>query len=188
MAKPSTQPPKPETADSANDRRGFLTRAGAIVTGALLGLVPSLAGLAVFFDPLRRGGPASKFVRVATLDAVPDDGVPREFPVIAAHVDAWNYQLAPVGAVYVRRTKEGARVECFSAICPHAGCFVAYDAPTNTSQCPCHNSSFKVDGQIIEPSPSPRALDSLECKVDDQEILVKYETFYTGIAEKVIKT
>jgi menaquinol-cytochrome c reductase iron-sulfur subunit len=188
MAKLSSPAPGREAAPAPLDqRRGFLMAAGALVVGGLVGLVPALSGLVAFLDPLRRGRPGAKFIRVATLEAVPDDGVPREFPVIAEHVDAWNYALEPVGAVYVRRTKDQAAPECLSAICPHAGCFVAFDAPTGTFKCPCHNSTFQVDGQIIEPSPSPRGLDALQCKVTDQEILVKYESFYTGRAEKVVK-
>ena len=42
-------------------------------------------------------------------------------------------------------------------------------------------------GQIIPPSPSPRAMDTLQCKVQQQEILVKFENFYTGKTEKVAK-
>ena len=79
-------------------------------------------------------------------------------------------------------------IACFNAICPHAGCFVAYDGATNTFKCPCHNSSFAVDGAIIEPSPSPRAMDTLPCEVEADEILVKFENFYTGKADKVVKT
>ena len=77
--------------------------------------------------------------------------------------------------------------ECWTAICPHAGCFVDFDKKSNKFKCPCHNSSFTVEGQIIQPSPSPRPMDSLECKVEDDEILVQYESFYSGITEKRAK-
>lgn len=189
MAKPLTATPPREPARPATAaRRGFLTRTGAIVAAGIAGLVPIFSGLIVFFDPLRRNGHAGKFIRVATLEAVPDDGIPRQFPVIARRVDAWNDSLEPVGAVYLRRTQGQETPECWTATCPHAGCFVAYDGPTNTFKCPCHNSSFQVDGQLIPPSPSPRSMDSLECRLDSQEILVKFENFYTGKADKVVKT
>lgn len=178
-----TQPP----GRLAAERRGFLVEAGAVIVGGIVGLVPTLAGLAVFFDPLRRKNRASAFIRVAPLDSLPDDGIPRQFPIIAEHVDAWNRTLEPIGAVYLRRNKGEAAPECLTATCPHAGCFVNYDRATNTYKCPCHNSTFQVDGQIIPPSPSPRAMDTLECKVDQQEILVKFENFYTGKTEKVVK-
>ena len=188
MAKLSPASPPPVAAEAgAPDRRGFLTRFGTVVVGGIAVLVPACAGLAAFFDPLRRNGQSAKFIRVATLDALPDDGIPRPFPVIAEHVDAWNLSLEPVGAVYLRRTKDRPTPECWTATCPHAGCFVAYDDQTNTFKCPCHNSSFQADGQLISPSPSPRAMDTLECKVHEQKILVKFENFYTGKSEKVAK-
>jgi Rieske Fe-S protein len=143
--------------------------------------------VAVLLDPLRRNGRQGKFLRVAPVSAVPDDGVPRQFPVIAERVDAWNRSLEPVGAVYLRRQPGAPEPECLSATCPHAGCFVAYDGEAKTFKCPCHNSSFAPDGAIIEPSPSPRAMDSLACKIDGDEVLVKFENFYSGKAEKIVK-
>lgn len=187
MAEHSPSQPSPAPRHSATERRGFFSQAAAIVIGGFVGLVPLASGLAVFLDPLRRKAGGGKFLRVASLDAVPDDGVPRAFPVIAERVDAWTQSIEPVGAVYLRRQPGQAAPECLTATCPHAGCFVAYDGPSNTFKCPCHNSSFAVDGAIIAPSPSPRAMDSLECEVDQQEVLVKFENFYTGKAEKVVK-
>jgi Rieske Fe-S protein len=119
--------------------------------------------------------------------AVPDDGVPRQFPIVAQHVDAWNRSLEPIGAVYLRRQPGETKIECLTATCPHAGCFVNFDAQTKTFMCPCHNSQFALDGAIIEPSPSPRPMDSLECQVANDQVLVKFEDFYSGKAEKVVK-
>jgi quinol---cytochrome c reductase iron-sulfur subunit, bacillus type len=175
-------------ATDAIERRGFFSRSGAIVIGGLIGLVPAATALAVFFDPLRRNGRSGKFIRVAPVSAVPDDGVPRQFPVVAERVDAWNRSLEPVGAVYLRRQPGAAVPECLSATCPHAGCFVAYDGVTKTFRCPCHNSSFEPDGAIIPPSPSPRAMDALACEVRQDEVLVKFENFYAGKAEKIVKS
>ncbi|MEX0676447.1 MAG: Rieske (2Fe-2S) protein [Pirellulales bacterium] len=189
MATSSPSSGNAEAVDSAAfERRGFFARVGAILIGAIIVVVPAASSLAVFFDPLRRkANNGSKFIKVAPLDAVPDDGVVRQFPVIAEHVDAWNRSTEPVGAVYLRRPEGQAVPECLTATCPHAGCFVAFDSQTNTFKCPCHNSSFEVDGTLIAPSPSPRAMDALDCRVVGDEILVKYENFYTGKAEKVVK-
>jgi Rieske Fe-S protein len=118
---------------------------------------------------------------------VPDDGLPREFPVIAERVDAWNRSIEPIGAVYLRRQPGQTKIECLTATCPHAGCFVNYDASTKTFQCPCHNSHFALDGAIIQPSPSPRPMDSLTCEVRQDQVLVKFEDFYSGREEKVAK-
>src|SRR5581483_4416842 len=101
-------------------------------------------------------------VRVTTLEALPEDGVPRQFPVLASRTDAWSRTpSARVGAVYLRRSS-GGTVQALNVVCPHAGCFVDFLAERNGFLCPCHNSSFDLEGKIADPaSPSPRALDSL---------------------------
>ena len=141
----------------------------AVVVGAIVGIVPFAAGLATFLDPLLKrknaaagGGEASRPLRrVASLAALPADGTPVQVPVIADLTDAWNREPnQPIGAVYLRR--QGDKVECFNAICPHAGCFVAYAADRKVFQCPCHTSSFQLDGERILPSPSPRDMDAAE--------------------------
>jgi menaquinol-cytochrome c reductase iron-sulfur subunit len=177
---------------ATDDRRGFLTRAAAVAIGALIMLVPFAAGLLVFADPLRRNRAGFGFIKVATLESVPDDGVPRAFPVISGRTDAWTFfPNEPIGAVFLRRLKGQAIPEAFQTTCPHAGCMLDFVAANKVFQCPCHNSSFQLDGDIIQPSPAPRPMDSLECKVVDERgvkhVLVRYETFHTGIAEKIAK-
>ena len=96
--------------------------------------------------------------------------------------DAWNREAnQPIGAVYLRR--EGDKVLCFNAICPHAGCFVGYAAERKVFQCPCHTSSFELDGQRIMPSPSPRNMDELAVdpeKLKAGEVCVQFVNYYPG--------
>jgi hypothetical protein len=85
-------------------RRGFLTRTLALVCGGLATLVPVGAGVWTFLDPLRRGGGAGggRFIPVADLSAIPADGLPRRFAVIADRKDAWTgYEAEPIGAVWL---------------------------------------------------------------------------------------
>src|SRR5690606_14607183 len=101
-------PPADKPTQATDDRRNFITKALATVIGAVLVVFPFIAGLAVFFDPLRRrASNASQddgFIRVTTLDALPADGVPRRFPVVSDRRDAWNYlRDVPIGSVYLRR-------------------------------------------------------------------------------------
>jgi menaquinol-cytochrome c reductase iron-sulfur subunit len=176
----ATQPPQ-------GDRRDFLRKAFAGIIGAVLGLVPLAAGIAVFLDPLRRKSGMSSAVRVATLEALPNDGVPRKFPVLATRIDAWNkFKLVPIGAVYLRRTAE-TQVHAFNVVCPHAGCFVDFLPERGKYLCPCHNSTFSVTGKIDNPSsPAARGLDSLEVEIRNQkEVWVKFQNFQAGSAEKI---
>ena len=184
VAKPAVgTPSKPD------DRRGFLVRMMAVVIGGLVTIFPFAAGLLVFADPWRRAASGARLVKVATLDDVPDDGVPRRFSVSENQVDAWNYYPnQPVGAIYLRRIKGQAMPEALQATCPHAGCMVDYASSAHVFKCPCHNSSFQLDGQIIQPSPAPRPMDTLVCKVIDRagvkEVWVEFQNFYTGSADK----
>jgi len=182
-------------APADEDRRTFFSKAAAVAIGGLVGLFPAAAGLFTFADPLRSRAKAGggdegpgQLVRVATLEALPDDGVPRQFPVIADRQDAWNrFPNEAIGAVYLRRQKGSDQIEAFNATCPHAGCFVNFVADRSDYQCPCHNSAFDVDGHC-KYGPSPRDLDSLTAEVrgdgDEQAIWVRYVDFIVGVENK----
>src|ERR1041385_1117764 len=43
------------------------------------------------------------------------------------------------------------------ALCTHAGCNVAYNALNLTLDCPCHGSTYELNGSVIS-GPAPRAL------------------------------
>jgi len=182
-------PPPPPSAAPVTPRRNVLAAAAATLIGAFVSLVPLAAGIVMFLDPLlkRKGkssGEADKKppLRVASFDALPADGTPVQVPVIADLTDAWNREPnQPIGAVYLRR--QGDQVTCFNAICPHAGCFVGYAADRKVFQCPCHTSSFQLDGERILPSPSPRNMDELTVdpeKLKDGEVWVHFVNYYPG--------
>jgi Rieske Fe-S protein len=180
--KNNLQPPLP-----GDDRRGFFRRVSAILIGAILTLVPAGAGLTVLLDPLRKRKGSTGLVRVANLDALPDDGIPRRFQVLSTKVDAWNkFAETPIGAVYLRRLKEG-QVQAFNAVCPHAGCLVDFAADPGVYTCPCHKSTFNVSGRIEDrSSPASRGLDSLVVDVrNNKEIWVKFQNFEAGRPDKV---
>jgi menaquinol-cytochrome c reductase iron-sulfur subunit len=170
------------------DRRDFLLKAAAVGIGAVTTLVPAGAGLATFLDPLRHKAKAGAFLRVATLASLPEDGTPRQYPVVSERTDAWNkFPQVRVGAIYLRKT--GAKeVLAINVVCPHAGCFVNYQPDHKQYLCPCHNSSFALDGSIKDQSsPSPRPLDALEVKIDaDGAVWVKFENYRPGVHEKVV--
>ena len=170
-----------------SDRRDFIAKAAAIVVGGSLAVAPVAAGFCVLFDPLRRKSEASASVLVATLNALPEGGEPRKFPVIATLVDGWNRTPnVPIGAVYLQRLKDN-KVRALNVVCPHAGCFVNYRAAANDYFCPCHDSRFSVDGQILDPkSPSPRPLDELPVEIrKGTEIWVTFQNFRAGTHEKI---
>ncbi|MBI1840614.1 MAG: Rieske (2Fe-2S) protein [Verrucomicrobia bacterium] len=177
-----------KSAPGGSDRRDFVKACCAVVAGGAAAAVPIAAGLNFASDPIRRStGEESGFLKVASLNALPEDGKPRKFAVLADKSDAWNRFLnVPVGAVYLRRT--GAQqVQALNVICPHAGCAVDYQPGKDSYLCPCHNSTFGLDGAIADKnSPSARALDALEVEIrNGAEIWVKFRNYRAGTADKI---
>jgi len=172
-----------------SDRRNFITKAAAVVVGSVATVIPVLSGLMVFLDPLRsRKSESGGAVKVASLGSVPENGAPVKFPVLRTRVDAWNTSPnEPVGAVYLQRVADG-KVRALNAKCPHTGCFVNFQSGgANRFHCPCHDSTFAVDGKILDPrSPSPRALDELPVEIrNGNEIWVTFQNFRPGVHEQI---
>ncbi len=167
-------------------RRPFLKQAVALFLGAAALLPPLAAGLLAFVNPLRRVAGAGTLVRVTGLAALPEDGTPRRFPVLASRQNAWNRSARePIGAVFLRRTGPD-KVEALQAVCPHAGCFVEFSSDTRDFRCPCHKSSFDLAGRIAgAATPSPRNMDTLEVNLRGGEIWVRFENFRTGSPRKI---
>lgn len=164
------------------NRRDFLTQAGAIATGGLISAAPVAAGVYTLIDPLTKSSEAP-LVRIAPVTMVSDEK-PQAFRVVADLEDAWNrLPQQVVGAVYLRRREDGT-VQALNAICPHLGCYVAYNDEEKQFQCPCHTSKFSIDGERVLPCVSPRAMDELDVEIRDEAVYVKFQKFKTGIEEK----
>jgi Rieske Fe-S protein len=198
-----TESSKDEAAGMQPERRMFVEiMAGGI--GAVVGLVPFAAGVWNYLDPvtkepinfaqLRGESLRDKegYLLVANVkkDKLAVDQ-PKRFQVIDHLTDKWNYiPNQPIGSVYLTLQKDGS-VTALNTTCPHAGCSVKLgktEEGTEAFLCPCHNSAFETDGAMIQPTPSPRAMDNLACKTVQDEVWVKYEDFYAGKAEKKAKS
>ena len=186
----------PPVVPPPGNRRSFFTVVAALVTGAIATLTPVGIGLATFFSPLFRKGKSST-VRVALLDQVADDGVPRYFPIVTDRVDAWTrYPAQRIGAVYLVRMPGEAEPIAFTAKCPHAGCSIGYTSGEKLFKCPCHTSSFNLDGSRSrgDEEVAPRGMDRLPVEIrqfasgDGQqvaEVWVEFIDFQTGHKEAI---
>ena len=199
-----TAPQHGTTTSFQPPRRSFLVKFLAGFIGTIVGLVPFVAGLAFFFDPLlrkkngREDEPGSEngvvkdtdgFIKMAiTVDALPEDGTPQSFKVYDDKVDAWNKFLnVEIGTVWLRRDDQGKPV-ALSAICPHIGCSIDYRQSNQDFYCPCHTSTFDLDGKKSNPIP-PRGMDPLQVKLKSEEtgrtIWLKYETFRAANPQRI---
>jgi len=181
----------PHETTPADNRRGFIAQAIALVCGGVSVLIPAAVGIVAWFNPLRQKGQTGEPIKLASLAVLPEDGTPRKFPVIADRSDAWNmFPNEPIGAVFLRRTADN-QVKAYQVICPHAGCSIQYESTDEGGKffCPCHQANFALDGQRTDKtSPSPRDMDSLEAEIrNDTEVWVKFQNFETGTSKKTEK-
>ena len=193
------------------ERRSALRYVGGLLL-SLIGVALSVPTAIYLLDPVRRrraaapgpdagsaaaagaettaGAPANmEAVPIATLAEVPDIAqgqAPLQVPVIVdGQHDAWNrLEKARLGSVWL--CKSGERLSCLSAVCPHAGCGIDFDPSRRAFVCPCHGSTFAMDGQRQE-GPSPRDMDRLDVQVQDGKVLCRYQRFRlaTGTKEPV---
>jgi menaquinol-cytochrome c reductase iron-sulfur subunit len=176
-----------KTVQAPAERRNFLVIVGATVLGAIVALVPFLAGVAAFLDPLRRHRGEGKWFRVGTVDSL-EPGIPRRVTIVDSRDDAWTHHAnEPIGAIFLVLEPDTKKVVAFNTTCPHAGCSIGFQADKECFLCPCHTSAFNLAGEPISPVP-PRGMDSLDHKIENgNEIWVKYQEFITGKPEKIPK-
>lgn len=169
--------------DASKTRRDFFTWlvvAGSAAIGALL----ALPGASYVLDPvLRSTGRKGRWIRVAELDALSKDH-PVSAAVIGEQVDAWTKAPAVrLGTVWLRVMQDD-QVAAWNAECPHLGCKIGYNAERTRFGCPCHDSSFSIDGSV-QGGPAPRGMDPLEARVQDGHVEVRFVRYRAQIKERV---
>jgi cytochrome b6-f complex iron-sulfur subunit len=69
------------------------------------------------------------------------------------------------GRFYLVRLADGGFLAVYQR-CTHLGCTVPWDQAQGMFVCPCHNSQFSPDGQVLNP-PAPRPLDLFSITITD---------------------
>jgi len=144
------QKPTPENLS----RRDFLKLGGAVLGGAL---TLEFGGVVLrYMAPRLIEG---QFGGIITAGAVEDFP-----PGTVTHF--------PEGRFYLSRLPDGGFLALYQR-CTHLGCAVPWDQETRKFVCPCHNSQFTAEGELLNP-PAPRPLDLF--RVFFEEGLVKVDT------------
>ena len=179
---------------------GWFSR-GLAVAGAAVVAVPGVSWITA---PLRSGKGDAKIVRnLCELSELPKEK-PTEFAVSGNQQDAWTlYPSETLGRVWLIRHSDDdvppkqAKVSAFTTICPHLGCDIGMGDSGGKFYCPCHQADFKLTGEAVrekgKDNPSPRGMDTLPCKiVQDNEtkawwVQVTYERYELQKTEKIVK-
>lgn len=183
-----------------SERRTALRVLGGFLLTAL-GVAMAIPAALFLSDPLRRkrasqpgtGDPPASSngqapgLPIAEIGEIPDldqGAAPLRAAVVATGMrDAWNrLDQTKLGSVYVG--KRSAGLTALSATCPHAGCGIDYDEGQKKFVCPCHNSTFALDGSRLS-GPSPRDMDRLDVAVQGSTVFCQYQRFRLALKNKV---
>ena len=163
------------------DRRRFLKVATCAIGGGV-GLAVGVPVLTLLADP---AGKVTVTTPTAPLDLGPAEqfragAEPRRVDIIAPIVkDAWMAARNVVlGAAWVRRTAPD-KIVALSAVCPHLGCAVGWDAGAGNFLCPCHDSRFSPEGGKLT-GPSERGLDELPLAVVEGRLQLTWVRYKIG--------
>ena len=169
-------------------RRRFLKLATCAVGGGI-GLVVAAPAVSYLLDPVGRRTVTTgdEPIDVIGVDDLEIGGKPTRVTIVARSVrDGWSTATdVPLGSVWLTRTDD-TTVVALSAVCPHLGCGVDFDAGADRYRCPCHDSAFDLEGKRLT-GPAERGLDSLTAEVDkdSRRVLVKWVRFREGGSDKV---
>ncbi|MCI0624123.1 MAG: ubiquinol-cytochrome c reductase iron-sulfur subunit [Acidobacteria bacterium] len=148
-----------------NRRTFYLTFIYAV--WALIGLVLAIpAAVYLLWPPRPRKEP--DWTEAGTLTQL-KLGTPNEFIFRKNRVDGWKVSSEKSTAWVVKMAEQ--EVVAFSPQCPHLGCAVHWVAKQNEFLCPCHASTFSIEGQVLT-GPAPRALDRFKVKVEGDKLLL----------------
>ena len=76
----------------------------------------------------------------------------------------------PNGRFYLSRLAEGGFLALYQR-CTHLGCNVPWDQEQGNFVCPCHNSQFTVEGELLSP-PAPGPLDLFALSIQAGQVIV----------------
>ncbi len=164
--------------DQGVSRRNFMTRAIIAIFGFVTAAVTvPLAGFGIL-PAIRKRDPGWSDAGTARDLVVNEPQERRFFETVA---QGWQEERVE-RAVWLVKKPDG-RVTAFSPACPHLGCGYRWFPADQQFKCPCHASHFDINGKVLS-GPAPRALDTLDIKVENGKVLVKFQMFQVGIANK----
>ena len=136
----------------------FVNATIALIGGSLSAL---LGAFALRPRDAAAAGPSRWIPAGTTADLRPNEPVPRVLSITRA--DGW-YRARAHQTVFL--VWDGDKhVRAMSAVCTHLGCQVRWEAGEKKFRCPCHGGVYDAGGNVIE-GPPPRALDTIEARID----------------------
>ena len=134
---------------------GLITAALAVPAAAYLFLKPS-------------SNRKSQWIEAADLTQLKLDQ-PEEVVYRRTRVDGWRVLDEKTTAWVVKTGND--KVIAFTPQCTHLACAYHWEAAQKQFVCPCHASTFSVDGKVTG-GPAPRPLDRYVTRLDGNKVLI----------------
>jgi len=160
-------------------RRSFLGLMMGLMGAAITGIMGVLFAGFSLFPAFKKSSIEGDWTDVVPMDEIPD-GEPVKKAVVISQDGGWG-RFNTQQLVWI--VKNGSHLVVYSAICPHLGCTI--NAADNGFICPCHGSAWARDGRKLG-GPTPRGMDTLEYRVKDGLLQVRYRFFRQGVPDKQI--
>lgn len=82
-------------------------------------------------------------------------------------------------------TDDNEKFTVYNGHCTHLACSYGFDKEAGRFHCPCHHGMFDLKSGEVLAGPPPRALDTLETKIENGVLYAAYEEFRAGVPTKI---
>jgi len=132
--------------------------------GIMGATLAAIAGAYLLFPP--RAKKDAEWVDAADVAKLPLNA-PEEVSFQRKRVDGWKITSEKATAWVVKRSDTD--VIAFAPQCTHLGCAYHWDEGNHNFLCPCHTSTFSIDGKVLA-GPAPRPLDRYAVKIEGSKL------------------
>ncbi|MBI1790264.1 MAG: ubiquinol-cytochrome c reductase iron-sulfur subunit [Acidobacteria bacterium] len=154
------------TPEPAGDRRTFFLTVLYSLWAVIAGALALPASIYLLLPPrLRKEKEWAEAGDIRKMEA----GSPVEMVFRRNRLDGWRLTSEKATAWVVK--KSDGEFVAFAPQCTHLGCAYHWDEEKKDFLCPCHSSTFSLDGRVTS-GPAPRPLDRYEARVDQNKLLL----------------
>ena len=151
--------------------------------GAGVGAALSIPILRYVLYPLTAKTTETKWSDAGSVSDFASISTPVQRQITVEAIDGWT-KTASNKVVYITK-RAGGQLEVLSAVCPHLGCSVQWADSQRKFACPCHGATYSPDGVKLG-GPAPRGMDSLESKIQNGRLMVRYQSFRQLVPTKEV--
>src|SRR5438067_5879119 len=158
---PSAGPDQP-----APTRRTFYLEVIYGLSSLIGATFAALAGVYLLFPP--KAKKEGEWVDAGDMTKLPLK-TPQEVIFNHTRADGWKISSEKATAWVVKLSDSQA--VAFAPQCTHLGCAYHWDEANHNFLCPCHTSTFSIDGQVLS-GPAPRPLDRYAVKIEGAKLQI----------------